>query len=67
MSAHVVNLKAFKLKQAAIRKGERVRRIAEELAAVSPEYRDEVGDSYVQMGWAQADEIRLALKELETA
>lgn len=66
MTAPVISLAAHRLKQAAIRKGERVRELAECFAQyLTEDERMLIACYYIDRGWAQADEVRLAMKELE--
>lgn len=66
MTARVLSLPAYRLRQAAIAKGERVRELAEELAKLSNtrEGRLYMAGLYEGKGWADPNELLMALREI---
>jgi hypothetical protein len=67
MTAPVISFHAAKARRIAQAKGERIRELAEELSALSstPEGRLYMAGYYEGQGWANPDEIQMALRELE--
>jgi hypothetical protein len=66
MTATVIDFRAAKARRIALRKAGTVRKLAEELAALSntPEGRLYMAGLYEGKGWANPDELQMALVEI---
>jgi hypothetical protein len=65
MTARIIPFHAEKARRIAQAKGERIRELAEELAAVARDCLDEVCAEYEAQGWATPSELKLARREVE--
>ncbi len=65
MSAVVVDLRQFKANRIALAKAETVRELAEDFARFTEEGRALMATYYLQKGWANQTDVKLALEALE--